>query len=58
MDAAGLTRAEIHARPCEDEARLLSNIRMEIRAMEEGKAQRHRELLAYNLYRGVFACDC
>ncbi len=42
----------------EDEERLPSNLRQEIRGMADGSGQPYRDLLAYNLYRGGIACDC
>ena len=42
----------------EDEVRLPSNLRQEIRGMADGSVQPYRDLLAYNLYRGGIACDC
>ena len=42
----------------EDEDRLPSNLRQEIRGMADGSGQLYRHLLAYNLHRGGIACDC
>ncbi len=56
--AAGLSRDELLACTYEDEARLPSKLREEIRGLAEGSGRMYRELLAYNLYRGGLACDC
>jgi hypothetical protein len=54
----GFTPDMLIAYTFEDEDRLPSNLRQEIRGMADGSEQPYRHLLAYNLYRGGIACDC
>lgn len=56
--ALGISRDELIAWTHDDETKLPSNLREEIRGLAEGSSQSYRALLAYNLYRAGLACDC